>query len=97
MSVQTIHAIHFLRPPSPPKRVYINIFEGQNPHENNKNQDKKLKVYGKNFHFHRPPLPPLKVYGLYTLKDVDICGRPLIHLYFCSCNTHKSTTQVLQE
>ncbi len=51
MSVQTIH---FLRPPpSPTKRVHIN--SAKNPHKNNKNQAKKLKVYRKNVDFQKPP------------------------------------------
>ncbi len=72
MSVQTIH---FLRPPT--KKVYTSTFlSAKNPHENNKNQAKKLKMYRKNVYFHRPtPLP--KVYGLYTRENVDIYGRPL--------------------
>ncbi len=38
--------------PSPYKRVHINNFlSGNNPHENNKNQTKKLKVYRKNVAF----------------------------------------------
>ncbi len=69
MSVQTIH---FLRPtPSPPKKsTHQHFVSATNPHENNKNQAKKLKVYGNNADFHRP-LPP-KVYGLYTHGNVDI-------------------------
>ncbi len=77
MSVQTIH---FLRPlPPPPKKEYTSTFlSAKNPHENNKNQAKKLKVYGTNVDFHRPPPPsPTKVYGLYTCENVNIYGWPL--------------------
>ncbi len=55
MSVQTIH---FPRPPSPQKKsTHQHFLSTKNPHENNKNQAKKLKVYGKNVDFHRPPSP----------------------------------------
>ncbi len=70
MSVQTIH---FLRPPPPQKKsTHQHILSAKNPHENNKNQAKKLKMYRKNIDFHKP-LPP-KVYGLYTRENVDIYG-----------------------
>ncbi len=84
MSVQTIH---FLRPPPPPPQnsTHQHFLSANNPNENNKNQAKKLKVYGKNVDFHRaqPPLLPI-VYGLYSHENVDIYGRPLImnlHVY----------------
>ncbi len=50
MNVQTIH---FLRPPPhPPKKEYTSTFlSAKNPHENNKYQAKKLKVYRKNVDF----------------------------------------------
>ncbi len=68
MSVQTIH---FLRLPSPPKKTkHQHILSAKNPHENNKNQAKKSKVYRKNVNFMTTSLP-LKVYGLY---NVDIYG-----------------------
>ncbi len=58
MSVQTIH---FLRPPLPPKtNTHQHVLKAKDPHENNKNQAKKLKVYGKNVDFHRPPPSPRK-------------------------------------
>ncbi len=56
MSVQIIH---FLRP-LPHKEYTSTFFECQNPHENNKNQAKKLKVYRKNVVFHRPHALPQK-------------------------------------
>ncbi len=55
MSVQTID---FLRPPPPPpqkKSTHQQFLSAKNPHENNKNQAKKLKVYEKNVDFHSPP------------------------------------------
>ncbi len=59
ISVQTIHFL------PPPKKVHQHFLSAKNPHENNKNQAKKLKVYRKNVDFHRPPLPlPQKVYCL---------------------------------
>ncbi len=57
MSVQTIH---FLRPPSPPpkkKSTHQHFLSAKNPHEKNKNQVEKLKVYEKNVDFHKPPSP----------------------------------------
>ncbi len=48
MSVQTIH---FLRPPLPPKKSK-HFLSAKNPHENNKNQAKKLN--GKYVDFHIP-------------------------------------------
>ncbi len=56
MSVQTIH---FLRLPPPPKKksTHQHFLSAKNPHENNKNHAKKLKLYKKNVDFHRPPLP----------------------------------------
>ncbi len=54
MSVQTIH---FLRPQPLRKEYTSTFFECQNPHENNKNQAKKLRVYGNNVDFQRPPSP----------------------------------------
>ncbi len=72
MIVQTIH---FLRPsPSPQKNTHQHFLSTKNPHEHNKNQAKKLKVYGKNVDFHRPPP---KVYCLYTRENCDIYGWPL--------------------
>ncbi len=43
MGVQTKH---FLKPHPPPKKAHINFLSAKNPHENNKNQAKMLKVYG---------------------------------------------------
>ncbi len=42
--------------PSPQKSTHQHFLSAKNPHENNKNQAKKLKVYGKNVDFHRPLL-----------------------------------------
>ncbi len=65
--------------PSPPKKsTHQHFLSAKNPHENNKNQAKTLKVYGNVFDFHRHP--PLKVYGLYTCENVDIYGQPLKQL-----------------
>ncbi len=71
----------FWDPPLQKKEYTSTIFECQiflsakNPHENNKNQAKKLKVYRFFFDFHKPPPP--KMYGLYTCDNVDIYGWPL--------------------
>ncbi len=43
---------------TPQKSTHENILGAQNPHENNKKQAKKLKVYSKNVDFHRPPTSP---------------------------------------
>ncbi len=72
-------------PPPKKKSIHQHYLSVNNPNENNKNQAKKLKVYGKNVDFHRaqPPLLPI-VYGLYSHENVDIYGRPLImnlHVY----------------
>ncbi len=56
----SVHTIHFLRLPSPPKKLkstHQNVLSANNSHENNKNQNKKLKVYRKNYDFHRTPAP----------------------------------------
>ncbi len=66
----------FWEPLPPKKRTHQHFLSAQNPHENNKNQAKKLKVYGKNIDFQRPPSPP-KVYVLYTRENIDIFGRPV--------------------
>ncbi len=59
MSVQTIH---FLIPLPPKKSTHQHLLNAKNPHENNKNQAKTLKMYGKNVDFHNPhPLPPKSV------------------------------------
>ncbi len=80
MSVQTIH---FLRPPPPQKKsTHQHFLSAKNPHENNKNQAKKLQLNRKNVDFHRHPPPFIKVYGLYTPENVDIYGRPLIKITF---------------
>ncbi len=52
-----VQIILFLRPPPPPpkKSKKQNFLSAKSPHENNKNQAKNLKVYGKNVDFHRPP------------------------------------------
>ncbi len=57
MSVQTIR---FLIPPqNPPKKsTHQHFLSAKNPHENNKTQAKKLKMYGKNVDFHRHLPPP---------------------------------------
>ncbi len=49
--------LHFLRtpPPLPTKEYTSHFLSAKNPHENNKNQAKKLIVYEKNYDFHRPP------------------------------------------
>ncbi len=70
MSVQTIL---FLRLPPLKKSTHQHFLSAKNPYENNKNQTKKLKVYGKNVDFHIPP----RKYGLYTRENVDIYGGPL--------------------
>ncbi len=66
--------------PHPPKKSNHQIFlSGKNPHENNKNQTKKLKVKHvaiKCWFSHTHPPSP-KVYVLYTCENVDIFGRPL--------------------
>ncbi len=56
------------------KSTHQHFFSAKNPHENNKNQAKKLKVYEFFFDFHSPPP---KVYGLYTRENVDIMDSPL--------------------
>ncbi len=58
----------------PPKEYTLTFLIAKNPHENNKNQAKKLKVYGKNVDF------PRKVYVLYTGENIDIFGRLLRQL-----------------
>ncbi len=74
MSVQTIH---FLRPPPPKKSTHQHFLSAKNPHENNnKNEAKKLKVYGIFLIFPGPP-PPRKCMVLYTRENIDIYGRPL--------------------
>ncbi len=80
MSVQTHSEI-----PSPPKSTHHHLLSAKNPHEHNKNQTKKLKVYEKNVDFHRSPL---KVYGLYTIENVDIYGWPITRkvIHHSSCN-----------
>ncbi len=62
MSVQTIHFLR--RPPIPPKKsTHQHFLSAKYPHENNKNQAKKLKVYEKNVDFHSPPIFPRKCMG----------------------------------
>ncbi len=46
--------------PLPPKEYTSTFLSVKNPHENNKNQAKKLKVYGKS----------VDLYGLYTLMKM---------------------------
>ncbi len=78
MSVQTIH---FLKSPPPPKKEYTSTFlSAKNPHENNKNQAKKLKVYEKNVDFHRPP--PRKCMFYTLMKTLTFLDGPL--LKYCS-------------
>ncbi len=78
----TNHTVSATPTPPPKKRVQINILlSAKNPHENNKNQAKRLIVYRKNVVFHRPLVPPPKVYSLYTRENVDIYGQPLIVLF----------------
>ncbi len=72
MSVQTIH---FLSHPPPKKSTHQHLLNAKNPHENNKNQAKMLKMYGKNVDFHNPPLSHRKVYVSYT------CDNPYIFSY----------------
>ncbi len=75
----TNHRLSETPPPPPQKKsTHQQFLSAKNPHENNKNQAKKLKVYEKYFDFHNSPLPPpSKVYGLYTGETVDIYGWPL--------------------
>ncbi len=56
MSVQTIH---FLRSPPPPKKksTHQHFLSAKNPHENNKNQAKKLSVWKKMLIFTDTPTP----------------------------------------
>ncbi len=77
MSVQTIH---FLSPPPPQKKsTQQHFLSAKNPHENNKNQAKKLKVYRKNVDFHRPH-PPLLPQKVYSRENVDIYRWPLRYI-----------------
>ncbi len=74
MSVQTIH---FLIPPPPKRSTQQHFLSAKNPHENNKNQAKKLKVYGKNVDFHSPPSP--RKYMFCTLmKMLTFMDGPLV-------------------
>ncbi len=61
----------FWNPLPPKKSTHLNFLSAKNPHEDNINQAKKLKVYGKDVDFHNPPP---KVYGFYTCENVDIYG-----------------------
>ncbi len=81
-------------PPSQKKSTHQHCLSAKNPHHNNKNQAKNLKVYGKNIDFQTHPLP-LKVYGVYTHENVDIYGLSLIHkdvLINCSDSDNYGTT-----
>ncbi len=69
----SLSTIHLLRTPSHQKSTHQHFLSVKNPHENNKNQTKKLKLSGKNADFHYPPI----LYGLYTCENVDIYGWPL--------------------
>ncbi len=51
----TNHALSETPSPAPKKSTHQHFLSAKYPHENNKNQAKKLKVYGKNVDFHRPP------------------------------------------
>ncbi len=63
-----VQPIHFLRPP---KKDYTStFFRTKNPHENNKNPAKKLKVYSKNVP--PPPPPPPKGDDLPIWEKVNI-------------------------
>ncbi len=80
MSVQTLH---FLRPPPPPPQnsTHQHFLSANNPNENNKNQAKKLKVYGEKGWFSQttnpPSPPPESVWFVHTPENVDIYGWPL--------------------
>ncbi len=66
-SVQTIH---FLRIPPPKKKsTHQHFLSAKSPYENNKNQAKNFKVYGKNVDFHRTP-PPSKKCMVCTLMKM---------------------------
>ncbi len=70
----SIQNIHFIRLSSAPtkKCTHQHFLNAKTVHENDKNQAKKLKVYGENIYFIDPPPIPLKVYCLYTHENVDI-------------------------
>ncbi len=57
--------------PPPKKSTHQHFLSAKNPHENNNNQAKNVKLYGKNVDFHGPSP---KVYVFYTHEDVDILG-----------------------
>ncbi len=80
MSIQTIHFLRHLPPPQ--KKEYTSTFlTAKNPNENNKNQAKKLKVYGEKGWFSQttnpPSPPPESVWFVHTPENVDIYGWPL--------------------
>ncbi len=57
MSIQTIYFLRLPGPPPQKKSTHQQFWSAKNPHKNNKNHAKKLKVYVKNVDFHRPPSP----------------------------------------
>ncbi len=65
--------------PTPKKSTHQNFLSAKNPHENNKNQAKKLKVYGKNVDFQRPP-PPNKGMACTLVKMLTFMDGPLKQL-----------------
>ncbi len=73
----TNHKLSETPPPPKKKSTHQHFLSAKNLHENNKNQAKKLKVYGKKKRFSQPhpppPLPPQPLYhvlGLYTRENV---------------------------
>ncbi len=69
------------------KRVHIQHFlSAKNPHENTKNQAKKLKCTEKNVDFQTPP-PPRKCM-VCTHENVDIMDGPLTNKRFGCCSNN---------
>ncbi len=50
-----LQTIHFLSPPPKKKSTCQHFLSAKRPHENDKNQVQKLKMYRKNVDFHNPP------------------------------------------
>ncbi len=73
-------------PPPQKKCTHQHFLSAKNSHENNKNQAKKLKVYGKNFDFHRPPTPG-KCMVCTLVKMLTFMDNPLTRLYFSQLNS----------
>ncbi len=67
------HTIHTLSETPPQKKcTHQHCLSAKNPHENNKNQAKKLKVYQKMSIFTDPPPHPKCM--VWTHENVDIYG-----------------------